>query len=73
MDYTDQDILEQTIDNSLVDRVDGNLPESDVDPTQDSPDHDTQVLPGANPEETDPTVASPEMEIVSPSDMEGGE
>lgn len=73
MHYTDQDILEQNIDNSLIDRMDGNLPESDVDPTVSTPEYIERNAPGVDPDETDPTVENPEITVNSPSDLEGGE
>ena len=73
MEYTEQDILEQNIDNSLIDRVDGNLPEGDVDPTADTPEYIKRNMPGVDPDETDPTVENPKIDGKTPSDaFEGG-
>ena len=64
--------MEQTIDNSLIDRISGNVAPADADPTEPTLEHD-KLPPGAEPEETDPTKGIPDGGEATPDDMKGGD
>ena len=62
--------MEQTIDNSLIDRIQDDIPPADIDPMEPTPELD-KLPPGAEPEATDPTKGIPEIGEATPDDKGG--
>ena len=63
---------EQTIDNSLIDRIQDGIAPADIDPMEATPEPD-KLPPGADPEETDPTKGIPEGVEATPDDTKEGD
>ena len=63
---------EQTIDNSLIDRIQDDIAPADIDPMEPSPEPD-KLPPGAEPEVTDPTKGIPEGGEATPDDTKEGD
>ena len=61
---------EQTIDNSLIDRIQDGIAPADIDPMEPTPELD-KLPPGAEPEATDPTKGIPEIGEATPDDKGG--
>lgn len=57
--YSDQDRLEQNIDNSLIDRIEDGIIPADIDPEEPTPEAEKEA-PGAEPEDIDPTKGTPD-------------
>ena len=53
--------MEQTIDNSLIDRIQDGITPAEIDPMEPTPEPD-KLPPGVGPEVTDPTKGIPESE-----------
>ena len=53
----------ENIDNSLLDMRENKFTANEIDPLENSPEHENKNMPGENPrEKTDPTKPSPESE-----------